>query len=419
MIGFNPSNEDFVPGFRFLTGGWGPPLFKPFGSSTRRADLLMEVVSREGMRFTTRDQHGNEHECMLRHHDRPDLGKDVRLMRRDIVWAGELPKGPIEEIAALADVLLQSGYSDPAILLLCASVEDDGTAVCDLIHTARRGGCADWRMGDAQLPGTTIGNAWFSDERIMVAPGAAREDPVLRLRPDAELMPDRNGGPGPTWSRDPYVPKAGDLFAAVGFTTTFEGPLTILSSHLLPIAYGMDRERVGEWLPAIPQETRRTFTVDLPLGTRMDLEMEVERAHARSQPDEIIVISVPLIAPSTEGEVHLSSLSHTGIKLHEVDSLDDHLYGTDLEPGVWIGFGIAWHDCGEDGAEWSADWRRATREDLERHGIAFDEIAASWEDLSDLDTSAADIEAMVDRDVAAEAEAMAARTVPDGSGAAD
>lgn len=412
MIGFNPRNEDFVPGFRFLTGGWGPPLFEPFGSSAKRTDLLMEVVSRDGMAFTARDQHGTEHDCLLRHHDRPDLGKDVRRMNREILWAGELPKGPIGEIAAFADVLLQSGYRDPALLLLCRSVGEDGTATCDLIHTARRGGCADWRMDDVELPGTTVGNAWFSEERILIASGAARQHSILRLRPDNPFLPDRNPGPGPSWNPVPYAPKPGDLFAAVNFVTTFEGPLTILSAHLLPIAHDMDREKVGEWLPAIPEPTRRTYTADLPIGTRMDLEMEVERAHARSQPDEIIVISVPLIAPKSEGEVHLTSLSHTGIRLHEVDSLDDHLYGTDLEPGVWIGVGITWHDCGEDGAEWSADWRRATREDLQRHGIGFDEIAASWEDLSDVETDAADIEAMVDRDVEAEAEAIAARSAP-------
>jgi len=408
VIGHIPRNEDFVPGFRFLTGGWGPPLFEPFGSSAKRVGLLMEVVRREDMTFLARDQHGDEHACVLRHHDRPLLGKDVHRMNREIVWADPLPTGPIEGIAAFADVLLTSAYGNPVILLLCTAVEGDGTAVCSLVHTAKRGGCADWRMNDAELPGETIGGAWFSDETIRVVPGADREHATFRLRPDRPYVADRHSGPGPQWNPERYAPAPGDLFTASRFRTSHELPVTVQSANLLRVAEGMDRADVGAWLPALPERPRQSWCVDLPLGTRMDVEMEMERAFARTQPDEIVVISVPLIAPAKAGEVHLSAMSNTGIKLHECDALDDHLYGTDLEPGVWIGEDVTWHDCGEDGAEWSADWRRATREDLARHGLTLDKIADSWAEYADLDTTAAEIEAMVDRDVAAEKAADAA-----------
>jgi hypothetical protein len=408
MIGHIPRNEDFVPGFRFLTGGWGPPLFEPFGSSSKRVDLMMEVVKREGMTFLARDQHGDEHACVLRHHDRPDLGKDHRLMRREIVWADPLPAGPIEGIAAFADVLLTNAYHNPVILLLCTAVEDDGTAICTLVHTARRGGECDSRMGDATLPGETMGGAWFSEEEIRIAPDADRTHPALILRPGRPLVPDRHRGPGPQWDPEPYRPAAGDLFAATRFRTGHALPVTILTANLLRLSQGMDREAVGSWLPVVPERPRQSWCVDLPLGNRVDLEIEMERAYARTQPDEIVVISVPLIAPAKAGEVHVSAMSNTGIKLHECDALDDDLYCTVLEPGVWIGEDVTWHDCGEDGAEWSADWRRATREDLARHGLSFDEVADSWAEYADLDTTAAEIEAMVDRDVAAEKAADAA-----------
>jgi hypothetical protein len=408
MIGHVPRNEDFVPGFRFLTGGWGPPLFEPFGSSSKRVDLLMEVVKREGMTFLARDQHGDEHACLLRHHERPDLGKDGRRMGREILWADPLPAGPIQEIAALADVLLCSEYRNPAILLLCTAVEDDGTAVCALVHTAKRGGECDWRMDDATLPGETVGGAWFSEEEIRVAPGADRTHPALMLRPGRPFVPDRHKGPGPQWDPEPYRPVAGDLFAATRFRTGHELPVTLVSANLLRVAQDMDRKKVGSWLPVIAERPNQSWSVDLPLGSRMDLEMEMERAYARTQPDEIVVISVPRIDPAKAGEVHLSAMSNSGIKLHECDALDDHLYGTDLEPGVWIGEDVTWHDCGDDGAEWSADWRRATREDLARHRLSFDEVAENWTEYADLDTTAAEIESMVDRDVAAERAADAA-----------
>lgn len=409
MIGHNPRHEDFVPGFRFLTAGWGPPLFEPFGMSSRRVGLLMEVVSRDGMAFVARDQNRVDHKCRLRDHQSPDLGKDVHLMNREIVWCDPLPNGSLESVAAFADVLLLSGYRNPSLLLHCMEMMEDGTAVCSLIHTARKGGLCDWRMGERELDGETVGGAWFSDETIHVAPGAMKVRTLPRIPVARTVQADRNLGPGPQWIPEAYSPKTGDLFTATKFIVSHDEQVTIVSADMLRIAEDMDRTAIGAWLPVIPQHPRQGWIVDLPLGTRADVEMEIERALARREPDEIVVISVPLIAPTTPGDVHLSSLSHSGIRLHETDALDDDLYGTDLEPGVWIGEDVAWHDCGEDGAEWSASWRRANRDDLDRHGLSFDEVAENWTHHADLDVSAADIEVMMDRDLAAEEAETAAR----------
>lgn len=400
MIGHYPRNEDFVPGYRFLTAGWGPPLFEPFGMSTKRVGLLMEVVRRDGMEFVTRDQNGSEHECRLRHHDRPEIGKDLRRMGLEIVWGDPLPNGPLNEMAAFTDVLLHSGYRNPAVLLLCDDIDETGRAACTLVHTAKRGGETDWRMDDVPLAGETIGGAWFSEETIHVAPGAMKTHPYALRNPGGGEIADRNGGPGPQWNAQAYTPSPGDLFVATSFRTSHDEPVTIVRAKFVRIAGNMGREAVGAWLP-IP-EREGHYRTDLPLGSRMDIENEIGRAIARREPDEVVVISVPVIDPEHEGEVDVRSLSRSGIKLHESDNLDDDLYATDLEPGVWIGEDVTWHDCGEDGAEWSADWRRATREDLERHGLSFDEIAENWQEYSDLETSAAQIEAMLDSDVETE-----------------
>lgn len=368
MIGFGVRNEEFVPGMRFLTGRWGSPIFHVNGGSTQCAGLLHEIVERRDMTFTSRDHLGGMHEGRLRWNERPDMGKDERFMQKAIIWAESLPNAPFEEIEPLANALLGGGYRNPPYLLLCDAVMDDGTASCRMIHTASHGGASDGRRGraaeDDAWPGRTVGNAYLLDQ------------PVL-IRPDADL-------PWTGWGEKPpaYHPSVGDLLIMTDPLVEASEDPVVLKAHLMRIVGGMDEDSVGRWMPDAPVQTGRSFQWSLGTATRDDMIVEIERAHARQEPDEIIVICVPL----PDGSTHNAHLSKSGIKLHEDDTIDDELWGTVLEPGVWLGSDIAWFDCGEDGAEWEAAYRRATIEDLARHGLSLDEVADTWQEYAEEET---------------------------------
>lgn len=357
MIGTIPHRDDFIPGFRFVTGEWSSPLFKTWGSSTRRAALLHTVISRDGDIFITRDQNNKEHTGLLRPGMGPSLGLDERMMSTEIMWADPLPSGPFDEIRVLADAMLHNGWRNRPYLLLCDALGADGAAMCRMIHPEEVGLASDARftMEPTAYAAQQHGTVFVLDEIITVAAGA-------------DL-------PWEGWENvpQPYHPVPGDFFIAMDLTTGAALPPVITSAHLLKIASGMSAERIGEWMPSTVRR-QGVLGISLGIATRNDLDFELDRAHARLQPDEIIVISVP----TAKDDVHLQVLSKTGIKLHEVDCPSDDLYGTDLEPGIWLGSDIVWYDAGDDGAEWEADFRPATRADLDRHGLSAAEILSEW-----------------------------------------
>jgi hypothetical protein len=358
MIGHYPANADFAEGFRFITGAWREPLFKTYGSSTRRAELLHTVVSRKGDEFTTLDQHGKAHTGRIRNGQLPSLGTDERLMTREVLWAGDLPNGPFEQIRVLADAMTHHGWRNRPYLLLCDSVSEEGHAQCRLVHPAEAGLTKERHFTpgeDESYPGTRWGSVFVLDELIQVQAGADLPWEGWKDLPPA------------------YSPKAGDFFLAMDLTLQAVAPPVISYAHLLLIAGDMSPQKIGDWMPDTISRTGCIGT-SLSISTRCDLEEHIERAHARLQPDEIIVIAVP----TPNNDVHLQVLSKSGIKLHDVDCPSDDLYGTDLEPGIWLGTGIAWYNAGDDGAEWEADFQPAIATDLDRHGLSAAELIAEW-----------------------------------------
>lgn len=374
MIGRPPREADFVPGFRFITFDWGHPLFSMLGSSSKRCALLCEVTEVSGRTFLFRDHEGAVHQGTHRWGQQPDLGKDSRLMTRAIAWAGELPDAPLDEIRILADALLQSDWRNRPHLLLCESVDEDGGAVCRLIGEAVVGGGRRYRGDEDEMPGDVVGNAFLSDERVTVAAGADK------------------GHVG--WGELPplYSPRPDDMFIATNMRTSNAEPPVIVGANLMRIRGGMDAEAVGRWMPSSSRMEGEIFAGGIGLGGREEIQDLVERAEAATHPDEIVIIAVP----DAKGEIHCVSQSATGIKLHEVDSLNDDMWNLDLEAGIWIGTGIQWFDCGEDGAQWEADWRRATGEDLKRHELTVEGLAVEWAEYAESDMDAEGVAKMIE-----------------------
>jgi hypothetical protein len=374
MIGRHPRNDDFAPGYRFLTSRWGYDPITGFGSSSRRAGLLCRVVSRGDMTFSYEDQHGTIREGRLRQMDRPDLGKDERFMGINIEWGGPLPDAPFEEIAVLADLMMRQGWRDRPLLLLCESVDAEGGAVCRVVCQKTTTGRRRDRHDEEPLAGTTIGDAFLLDDRVRLAPGCDRGVRGEDLREVVRT-----------------IPETGDLLAAIRITGTNDPVFTIVEANVLRIRGGMDETAVGRWMPPVERRDGEIGPADLALAGIDDIEDERCRAIARLEPDEVIVIAVP----TPNGELHNAHLSKSGIRLHEDDTVDDELWNRAIDAGVHIGSDVRWFDAGEDGAEWDASFGRATMADLERHGLSLEEVAGNWSEYAERDVTPQEIEAML------------------------
>lgn len=374
MIGRHPRNDDFVPGFRFLTSRWGHDPITGFGSSSRRAGFLCRVTSRDGMTFGYVDQHGTVREGRLRQMDRPDLGKDERFMGIEIAWGAPLPDAPFEEIAVLADLLMRQNWRDRPMLLLCESVDEDGAATCRVVCQKRIERQRRGRHDDEPTAGDVVGNAFLFADRVRLAPGC---DLGVRGEDLGKVVRTE--------------PAPGDLLAVVRITGTNDPVFTITHANVLRIRGGMDEEMVGRWMPVSERREGEIMASDIPLAGADEIDDERCRAIARLEPDEVVVIAVPL----PNGELHNTHLSKSGIKLHEDDTVNDELWNRALDAGVHIGTGIRWYDAGDDGAEWDADFRTATRADLERHGLTLEEVADHWSEYAERDVTPQEVEAML------------------------
>jgi hypothetical protein len=109
----------------------------------------------------------------------------------------------------------------------------------------------------------------------------------------------------------------------------------------------------------------------------MDVEMELQRGIARSEPDEVLV----LVYDDGGGDVAYHCMGHTGIALLECDDIADYLHDSGMEPGLWMYRKARWwtytsregeHDAGIEG-----DWEPATADDVASFG--FDEATMDRE----------------------------------------
>jgi len=100
-------------------------------------------------------------------------------------------------------------------------------------------------------------------------------------------------------------------------------------------------------------------------------------------PNRLIAYSARTTDDPMSQETALTVMTHEGQKLYYVDAIDDHFYGTDLEPGIHVGENAAWFDAGEDGAELEVEWRPATKTDLESFGLSVEDVTEAMRCLDD------------------------------------
>jgi hypothetical protein len=167
------------------------------------------------------------------------------------------------------------------------------------------------------------------------------------------------------------------LIAVNSYQTDPRDPI-LVKGDVVRIASLADLDAVEAWMPGRIDE--RISGLGRNVGGIAEIEYEISRAHARTEKDEILVVMVDAADGSGPGG-HV--LSKTGIRLHDVHELSDHLWSFGLGQGIWIGTDVCWSDGGEDGWEWDARWSKATESDLERHGIGIDEVADHASDMAE------------------------------------
>lgn len=353
-IGSQPVGSDFVPGARFVLAAERHPAPDYIGRIV--PDLVVEVVNITGDEVTATDHLGGTHVFRTWWNKAPTFEN-----RRYVLWMGPLPNGTPDEIIATAAALMkrERRYAHNRPLLVHATERDEaGDVTASLIIPA--GGDRKGRHGHEDLPGRETGNAFIPDVavRLRASIASGMELPGLFVLNGFEAEPD------------------------------WEAP-TLLKGAVDRIAGIADLDDVGAWMPTIVERPRMFVDRNpMGLGSMEEIEYEISRAHARTERDELLVVAVR--DPDT-GELHATHLAKTGIRLHDVDTVDDSLWDFSEGEGVWLGSDVAWYDGGGDGWDWEAAWGRATAADLERLGIDLEEIAEHVRDHTERPYSVEDV----------------------------
>lgn len=132
-----------------------------------------------------------------------------------------------------------------------------------------------------------------------------------------------------------------------------------------------------------------------PTGDKDSFELEIGHCMAKNDKDKVVVL-VCDTGDAKKSDVAFQVLDRQGSKLYWNDSIEDEMYGTGLDQGIWIGTDIHWYDAGEDGAEWEALWKKANIDDLIEADISYDEIAEWYEEYRGVRPSHSEILALID-----------------------
>ena len=345
-----PSGRDLTPGTRLVVG---TDVYERFASQpTARPELVLDVRSATGATVVAVDQDGRTHSFQTA--ERSYVAQIPGTGR--VMWACSVPEGDHGAVLRLADAMLncgKSGYGRGRPLLLLVARDADGAYGLPVVPASSERTRWDPGAGRGDLPGVEAGAAFVVDEKVRLAPWMLADDAPTGLH----VVTDYRA--------------AADAHA-----------YRLESGGVRFVHDAATAEDVGRWMPAraVPGGIIHDGN-PMGVGTWEDVEDAVGRALARAKDDEVLVVSVS--TPGKPGETTVRHLSTSGIRLYDVDSIDDDLWDSDLEEGVWLGTDVAWYDAGEDGAEWAAEWRRATAEDLARHGVGLAEVASVATETAD------------------------------------
>ncbi len=268
---------------------------------------------------------------------------------RQAVWTHALPDVPEDKLAGIYSILKDSRHTNHAFLFEVGSRDDDGHAHLELITD-----------DEPQEDGDDL-----SALRLHVdfAVRTRDEEPVLTRYPEGSVILLR-----PSHTLDDDIDK-------------------VILTEGEAVDTGMTRKQAEEVLGIQTGPFRMSAW---PVGGYDELEMELGFCIAKHETDRVIVLVMDtgtLERPDNGYAV----LHVSGSRLYWNDTIADEMWGTPLGHGIWIGTGIAWHDAGEDGAEWDASWQRATIADMIEHGLTDEEVLDHLADTLERDVTLSDI----------------------------
>lgn len=271
---------------------------------------------------------------------------------RQAVWTHALPEVPEDNLAGIYSILKDSRHTNHAFLFEVGSRDEEGNARLELI--------TDDTPPEAGEDLSTL------HLHVDFAVRMKDEDPVLTRYPEGTVILLR---PRHTFDDD---------IARVVLT---EGEA---------VDTGMSRKQAEEVLGIRTGPFRMSAW---PVGGYDELEMELGFCIAKHETDRVIVLVMDtgtLARPDNGYAV----LHVSGSRLYWDDTIEDEMWGTPLGHGIWIGTEIAWHDAGEDGAEWDATWQRATIADMIEHGLTYEEVLDHLADTLEREVTLSDVHAL-------------------------
>lgn len=314
---------------------------------------LFTVESVGNRELWARDQDGEIRRFELsRHLDQYNItGPD----RPNIAWAGRLPNGSFDEIAAFAEAMLSEQRNSKPYAFFVKKVTSR-TITANLICFADR--AREYlQIDNVEKEGRFIDNAFVGN--------------------DVEFEVGDHD-----WAENSFV-------VAKGFSVRHDGDKKLVAEagQIVRIIESTTIEGIANWLPDLPKQTGRVFSPSFewhPLGTLFDYLRECDRGIARSEPNHALFYWYPDPTEQHPDQTATWVLGSEGIAFYDVDSLADYFYGENIEHGLWMIENAKWwtdHSCGDYDCGIEGDWRRATIADVEAFGF----------DISTLNTELASI----------------------------
>lgn len=194
-----------------------------------------------------------------------------------------------------------------------------------------------------------------------------------------DVYPVKFNGFGESVGSPQPVPevKAGDIVIAGGFGFEFEDGKP--GVHVVNVAVVGNFSTTDEavsflGLKDLPAKPNHSFAPTLASASQ--IEYEHSAAHARTEPDSVLVLFY-----SDGDDVKAHVLGSSGYYAFVTDDIVDYFYGKAVEPGLWTVNNMSirgWQSHeGEYDAELDGDWSPATPQDIERlfGALIDDEIA--------------------------------------------
>lgn len=278
-------------------------------------DLEVWVVSRideNGLAFE-RNEDGETREIVV--------NRNLHGAGRHAVWTHAVPEIGEMELQPILRMLGDSSHSKHVFVFTVGEKEEDG----HVLHPF----------------------GWESEGRILIA-----GEHVQRKLPSRsfDFHPD-----------DPAIPIEQGMHVLLRPRRTRDGS----SSHIVVTECEIAHLPIdAQELEALLETTEGPFGTPVwPVGGQEAFDMEIGQYLAGHDADMIIVLCIETgsIEKPDDTKVVLHS---QGSKLYWSDNLNDDVWNASIGHGVWLGTGISWHDCGEDGAEWEADWTKASIGDI-------------------------------------------------------